>query len=325
MLAPGAHHAGPARPGGGREPAHARGHLAPARGHQVPLLHLVGQAAGRRQARRRPARRPARLHRRPDRQDDARLEGPGGRDDRDPQLAPLRVGPARVDGGDREQDRQGARDGRRRRLREVLVQPRHPGPAPARLLVQAVRARRGAALRDLARLHVDLEEEGLHAQGRREVHGEQLQRRLRGRHDAGERDDQLRQLRLRGARPQARPAQGRRDGAPARDPDPRLAQRRERARRPQAGRHAAGHGARVRDVRPARRADLRLAQPGRPRRPQGHADPRPGGHRGDRPRRQGRLQRRSRSAAASCRTARARAASWTPASPTRSARSCRPS
>ena len=59
--------------GRGREPAHARRHLAPARGHQVPLLHLLGQAAGRRQARRRPARRPARLHGRPDRQDDARL------------------------------------------------------------------------------------------------------------------------------------------------------------------------------------------------------------------------------------------------------------
>ena len=83
-------------------------------------------------------------------------QGPGGRHDGDPQLAAVRLGPARVDGRDREQDRHGAGDGRRRRLRAVLVQPRHPGPAPARLLVQAVRARRGAAPGHLARLDVEL-------------------------------------------------------------------------------------------------------------------------------------------------------------------------
>ena len=322
--------AGPDRPGAprrrrGREPAHARRHLAPARGHQVPLLHLLGQAAGRRQARRRPARRPARVHGRPDRQDHARLQGPGGGDDRDPQLAALRLRPARLDGRDREQDRHGAGDGRRRRLREVLVQPGHPGPAPARLVVQAVRAGRGAAPGHLARLDLDLQEEGLHAQGRREVRGQQLQRRLRGRDHAGQRDDELRQLRLRGARPQARAEEGRRDGAPARHPLAGLAQRRELARRPQAGRHPARHGARVRDVRPARRAHLRLPQPGQPAGPQGHADPRPGRDRGDRPRRQGRLRaargRRPQAPEPQAHAARALARR----SPTRSARSCRPS
>ena len=47
--------------------------------------------------------------------------------------------------------RRGPGDGRRRQLRRRAVQPRHPGPAPAGLLVQAVRARRGAAQRHLAR------------------------------------------------------------------------------------------------------------------------------------------------------------------------------
>ena len=83
-------------------------------------------------------------------------------------------------------------------------------------------------------LDVGLQEEGLHAQGRREVRGQQLQRRLRGRDDAGQRHDELRQLGLRRARPQARAEEGRRDGAPARRPHAGLAQRRERARRPQA-------------------------------------------------------------------------------------------
>ena len=71
---------------------------------------------------------------------------------RDQGLA-ARTRPARgVARGDLQQGRHGARDGRRRRLRYVAaVQPRHPGPAPARLRVQAVRARRGAEARASAR------------------------------------------------------------------------------------------------------------------------------------------------------------------------------
>ncbi len=46
---------------------------------------------------------------------------------------------------DRQQDRRGPRDGRRARLRQGAVQPRHPGPAPAGLLDQALHLGRGAA------------------------------------------------------------------------------------------------------------------------------------------------------------------------------------
>ena len=54
--------------------------------------------------------------------------------------------PAGAHGRARQPDQRGARDGRRqrRRLQRAPVQPRHPGPAPARLLVQAVHPRRGA-------------------------------------------------------------------------------------------------------------------------------------------------------------------------------------
>ena len=61
--------------------------------------------------------------------------------------------PRRLAGRDRQQDRRGARDGRRpdrqrpRGLQPVPVQPRHPGPPPARLVVQAVHARGGARVR----------------------------------------------------------------------------------------------------------------------------------------------------------------------------------
>ena len=54
------------------------------------------------------------------------------------------VGPERLARGDREQDRRGQGDGRRHRLREAAVQPRHQRPPPARLVVQAVHPDRGA-------------------------------------------------------------------------------------------------------------------------------------------------------------------------------------
>ena len=54
------------------------------------------------------------------------------------------AGPSAAARGDRQQDRRGARDGRRARLRHAPVQPRHAGPAPARLVDQAVHPRRGA-------------------------------------------------------------------------------------------------------------------------------------------------------------------------------------
>ena len=85
----------------------------------------------------------------------------------------------------------------------------------------------------------------------REVHRQQLRRHVRGRRSTlARRDDVLRQLGLRrrsasrsGTKRIARA--GRADG----HPHAGLAQLRDDARRPQAGRHAARHGARLRDVR----------------------------------------------------------------------------
>ena len=78
-------------------------------------------------------------------------------------------------------DGDGPGDGRRRQLRRRAVQPRHPGPAPARLGVQAVRARRGARAGHQPAVHLGVEEADLHPQGRRALHGQQLRRRLRRR------------------------------------------------------------------------------------------------------------------------------------------------
>ena len=165
-------------------PAAAR-HPAAARGDEVPLLHVLDQAAGRRPARRRPDRRAPGVRGRPDDPDHDRRALPEGGRRRDPRLAALPRRPARLAGGDREQDRRGPRDGRRRRLQQLAVQPRHPGPAPAGLGVQAVRARRGAEEGDLPHLAVVVAQEGLRRPGLdREVHGRELQRRLRGRHHA---------------------------------------------------------------------------------------------------------------------------------------------
>ena len=222
---------------------------------------------------------------------------------------PVRVRPARVDGGDREQDRQGARDGRRRRLREVLVQPRHPGPAPARLLVQAVRARRGAAPGHLARLHVDLEEEGLHPQGRREV------RRSTTTTTATRASRRWRTRRRTPTTPSTRSSAS--SSGRARSPRWRAGS----AIRTPVSRNAANAlGGLKQGVTPldmahayetfAQRGELTYGSlsPGRPARPQGHADPRPGRA----SRRSAAAPRatssRSRSAAASCRTASARGA-----------------
>ena len=113
--------------------------------------------------------------------------------------------------------RRGARDGRRPRLQRRAVQPRHPGPAPARLGVQAVRPRRRAPRGDLARLDLRVAQEDLR-RARHERQGEVRRQQLRGqllrRHHAGQRDDVLRQLGLRRGRLQDR-LQARSPGWPA--------------------------------------------------------------------------------------------------------------
>ena len=171
---------------------------------------------------------------------------------RDHQWLPDPAGPRAVAGGDRQHDRRGPRDGRRRRLRHQAVQPRHPGPAPARLGVQAVHPRRGAASRASPRtpsgpshklvINVPHSKEvftvnnyedaysGItHARATRPTFSDNsvfAAGRHQGRH--------------------ARRWRGSPSGwASAR----RSRTTRDDARRPQAGRHPARHGPRVRDVR----------------------------------------------------------------------------
>ena len=80
------------------------------------VLHVAGQAAGRRPARRRPAGR-AGVRGRPEGPDDARPRAPARRRAaRSSAWLPRPRRPARVAGRDRQQDRRGAGDGRRRRL-----------------------------------------------------------------------------------------------------------------------------------------------------------------------------------------------------------------
>ena len=112
----GVHHRGPAAGGALALAADAPRHPAPARGHGLPLLHVVGQAAGRRQARRRPGGRAQGVRGRPDRADLARRPAPGGRAAGRRLVAALQGRPARLARRDRQHQRRGARDGRRGRL-----------------------------------------------------------------------------------------------------------------------------------------------------------------------------------------------------------------
>ena len=92
---------------------------------------------------------------------------------------------------------------------DVAVQPRHAGPAPARLLVQAVHARRGATRRASRPNSTWASHRSSCSQSRkldRALHGQQLRRRVLRRHHAGERDDVLRQLGVRPGRHQGRHA-----------------------------------------------------------------------------------------------------------------------
>ena len=151
---------------------------------------------------------------------------------------------------------------------DAAVQPRHPGPAPAGLGVQAVRARRGADGGHLARARPGSRSKKIfdvpEQRRRGEVRRQQLRGRLRRHQRRSRRDARLRQrgLRRRSASRSA-PKKIARAGAADGHPHAGLRQLRDDARRPQAGRHAAGHGARLRDVRHRRQARLRDAQPRR--------------------------------------------------------------
>ena len=238
--------------------ADQQGHPAAGRGHALPVLHVVGQAAGRRQARRRPGGRAARRSRAGlTVQTTLDVAPPGRRRERG------RGSGCRTQGGPRASLVAIKND-----TGEVLamvggddyatapVQPRHPGPAPARLGVQAVRARAGARQRHLARLDLGVAQDvalrHAHKKGKctEAFEVNNYEDAYAGVRTLRTRDDVLRQRRLRAGRHQGRHAQDR----PARAPDghPHAVSHNfamtlgglER------GRHAARHGARLRDVRP---------------------------------------------------------------------------
>ena len=93
-----------------------------------------------RAADRRPLRRAARVRGRAAHPHDARRQAAAGRRAGGQRVAQHARRPAGLARRDRQRQRRGASDGRRRRLRVAPVQPRDAGPAPARLGVQAVRS-----------------------------------------------------------------------------------------------------------------------------------------------------------------------------------------
>ena len=98
----------------------------------------------------RPLRRPAGARGRPEDPHDDRPDAAAGRPAGHPGRICSGIGPSAVARGHRQQDRRGARDGRAaRRPTTTLdaVQPATQGAAPARFVVQAVRAGRGARAR----------------------------------------------------------------------------------------------------------------------------------------------------------------------------------
>ncbi len=118
--------------------------------------------------------------------------------------------------GDRQRHGRGARDGRRARLQRAPVQPRHAGPAPARLGLQAVHPRHRAAQRDRPGLAVARRASASSPcpapTGARSSSSTTSRTSTPGSQTPGGRADDLRQRRLRRGRHPGRDAQGRGDG-----------------------------------------------------------------------------------------------------------------
>ena len=169
--------------------------------------------------------------------------------------------------GDRQRHGRGPRDGRRPRLQRAAVQPRHAGPAPARLGVQALHAGHGARPAASARAR-----SGRRASASSTSPGRRarvfvvnnFEGNYSGVADARRRPDDLRQRGLRRGRPPGRDeadrAHGRAGWASARRSRTNPAMTLGGLR---AGRHAARHGPRLRDLRrgrPARHGHARRAR-----------------------------------------------------------------
>ena len=169
-------------------------------------------------------------------QHDARPRPPEGRAARGPQTTcPARGGPTAsvvvIDNKTGEvRAMVGGRDYDKR-----AVQPRHPGPAPAGLVDQALHPGRGAAPGHRARLGLAVAQartSRVRKRRQREVRRQQLRGRLRRPVDARQRADALRQLGLRRARHQGRHQEGRPAGRADGHPHAGLHEPRDDARRP---------------------------------------------------------------------------------------------
>ena len=179
----------------------------------------------------------------------------------------------------------------------------------------------------LPHLRVVVAQEGVRRPGLvREVHGRELQRRLRRRDHARQRDDVTSdnsvyaEVGIKIGHQEDRQAR-----APDGHPHAGLAQLGDDARRPQAGRDAARHGARVPDVRAQGQARLRHAQP-RARSARAQPVPGPVGIRAIRRKEDGKLKAdRAAQRRAGAQRGQDPAACSTRASPTRSTRSSRAS
>ena len=162
-------------------------------------------------------------------------------------------GPVAGAGLDRRRQRPHRRDGLLGRLRDRQVQPRRPGPPPARVVVQAVRAGDGDQPGHRPRLHLLRGREPgepQHGPVRGALGGQQRRRHERRRDaEPARRDRRLRQRRLRPARPRRRARELRRDGQRPGDRGAARRLPRRGDRRAHGRRLAARHGRRLRHLR----------------------------------------------------------------------------
>ena len=233
-----------------------------ARSRQGPAARDRGTGPALRQLRQAAADRRVRadegVRRRPPGPDDDRPRAAADGPRRDLEVADEARRPLGRTRRDRPTRRRRPRDGRRQQLPQEPVQPGGAGRPPARLVVQAVRARDRAAPGHLAgdalRVGAAVDRPRRQGLGRR-----QLRRHLLREHRPGEGDDRVGQLRLRAADAAGRLEEGGRDGEAARDPEQARRVLRDRARR--GGGDAARARPVVRDPRPRRpargRGDLR--------------------------------------------------------------------
>ena len=245
----------------------ARTSRSPQEDTEVPVLHLLDQAAGRRPARRRPGGRAARVRGRPAGQDDDRLQAAGRRAERDRPVAAARVPAARAPRWWRSPTRtawSGRWSAATTTASRRSTSPPRASASPGSsfkpfVLAEALRQRHLAAARPASSKKLTYT-----LKGGEKFTVNNYDDAYAGVRTLAQRDDLLRQLGLRAGRQAGRHQEDRGAGPPDGHPHAGLDQPRDGARRPRAGRDAAGHGPRVRDLRHRRQArSTARSRPGR--------------------------------------------------------------